>query len=460
MRNIYYAFIDAKTNTTEILNHQSGEIQTIQGIDILSVVNISQPTLIFVNLLYYLSHYKYLGGSCVGENYVKKCQKETVAYEYGNVIFRNISCFTNGNSVGVLSDMFPELPITVAMQHFIMSFSDNPEKVKYTLGYCCKKMFYEEIKKDLWEEKKANKAYYYNLKTYNDMMVANKSGALSYHQSYDEDVLCYDKRSAYASVILNDNHFPIGKMSCIQFEDKNKLESLVKKYLKKDIYFKIVLDYKVKGFSLFYEQESEKTGLERENIIDIMEDNRLDDFFENVTSGRIYKCAKTGYCSKILREAVHEAYIKKESVTGTEKFFLKTILNINIYGKSIQKYDFETKQDLQNHYRGRGDNYLNPEMGLHCQAVLLHEIHKAQRHNVAIYWDTDGIKVKNTPEARKYFKEQNAIILKKNEESGFPCNIGTWKLEAVAKRFVSFGAKRYMIEDENGNVEQIGRAHV
>lgn len=453
MRNIYYAFIDVKTNTTEILNHQSGEIQTIKGIDILNVVNISQPTLIFVNLLYYLSHYKYVGGSCVGENYVKKCQKETVAYEYGNVIFRNIACFTNGNSVGVLSDMFPDLPITVAMQHFIMSFNGNPEKVKYTLGYCCKKMFYDNIKKDLWEEKKANKAYYYDLQTYNDMMVANKAGALSYHQSYEENVLCYDKKSAYASVILNDNHFPIGKMSCIQFADRDKLRTLVKKYLKKDIYFKIVLDYKVEGFSVFYEQESKKTGLERENIIDIMEDNRLDEFFENITSGRIYKCSKTGYCSETLRSAVHDAYIKKESATGTEKFFLKTILNINIYGKSIQKYDFETKFDLQNHYRGRGDNYLNPEMGLHCQAVLFHEIHKAQRHNVAIYWDTDGIKVKNTPEARKYFEEQNAIILKRNEESGFPCNIGTWELEAVAKRFVSFGAKRYMVEDETGNVE-------
>lgn len=453
MRNIYYAFIDAKTNTTEILNHQSGEIQTIKGIDILNVVNISQPTLIFVNLLYYLSHYKYIGGSCVGENYVKKCQKETVSYEYGNVIFRNITCFTNGNSIGVLSDMFPDLPITVAMQHFIMSFNDNPEKVKYTLGYCCKKMFYNDIKKDLWEEKKANKAYYYDLQTYNDMMVANKSGALSYHQSYEEDVLCYDKRSAYASVILNDNHFPIGKMSCVQFDNKDKLRTLVKKYLKKDIYFKIVLDYKVKGFSVFYEHESKKTGLERENIIDIMQDNRLDDFFENVTSGRIYKCSKTGYCSEILRNAVHDAYIKKESATGTEKFFLKTILNINIYGKSIQEYNFETKTDLQNHYRGRGDNYLNPEMGLHCQAVLLHEIHNAQRNSISIYWDTDGIKVKNTPEARKYFEEQNAIILKKNENAGFPCNIGTWKLEAVAKRFVSFGAKRYMVEDENGNVE-------
>lgn len=453
MRNIYYAFIDVETNTTEILNHQSGEIQTIQGIDILSVVNLSQPTLIFVNLLYYLSHYKYLGGFYEGENYIKKYQKETVSYDYGNVKFRNITLFTNGNSLGVLSDMFPNVPITVAMQHFIMSFNDNPENVKHTLGYMVKKMFYDDIKKDLWEEKKANKAYYYNLETYNDMMVANKAGALSYHQSYEENVLCYDKRSAYASVILNDDHFPIGKMSCIQFSDKNKLESLVKKYLKKNVYFKIVLDYKVNGFSIFYEEESEKTGIERENIIDIMEDNRLDEFFENVTSGRIYKCAKTGYCSKILRGAVHEAYIKKESATGTEKFFLKTILNINIYGKSIQKYDFETVKKLQAHYKGRGDNYINPEMGLHCQAVLLHEIHKAQRNNIAIYWDTDGIKVKNNPEARKYFEEQNQIILEKNKKSGFPCSIGTWKLETVAKRFISFGAKRYIVEDENGNVE-------
>ena len=452
MRNVYYVFINPKENTTEILNHKSGEIKTESGIDVLTHINVSQKAIVFTNMLFYIK-IRYPGGESDGEDYVKFGQHETISYEYGNVTFRNIACFTNGQSESVLKDLFPDLPITAAMQHFIMSFNANPEKVKFTLGYNCKKMFYDPIKEKLWNEKKSNKAYYYNMQTYNDMMVANKAGALSYHQAYAEDVLCYDKRSAYASVILNDNHFPIGKMAKIEFDCGDKAKDLVLRYLKEDKYFKIVLDYKVSDFEIFYEEESKKSGLERENILDIAEDGLFDKFFENITCGRIYKCAKTGYCSSVLRKAVHDAYLRKESATGSEKFFLKTILNINIYGKSIQNYDFKDTKELQRHYRGRGDNYINPEMGLHCQAVLQHEIHNAQRNSVPVYWDTDGIKVKDTPEARKYFEDQNNLILKKNEESGFPCNIGTWKLESVAKRFATFGAKRYMFEDENGQFE-------
>lgn len=442
MRDIYYVFICASTNKTEILHND--EIKTVEGIDVLAHVNLSKKSLIFINYLYYIKQ-RYPGGKAVGEDYTKYNQEETVAYEYGNTIFRNIACFLSGQSEMLLKDMYPDVPITIAMRNFIESFNVNPEKVKYTLGYNIKKIFFADIKDHLWEEKKKNKAYYYDVGTYNDMMVANKAGALSDVHIYAEDVLCYDKRSAYASVLVNDDKFPIGQERKIDFDDPEYALSLAKRYIGDGTYFKIVLDYPVEGFEIFYEEEVGKTGLEYENFIDLIEDGKLYEFFSKITNGRLYHCLKTGYLDDVFREYIVNAFENKEKTSGVTKFFEKTKINI-LYGKGIQKYDFKDKYEMQRHYKGRGENYLQPEQSLHCQAVLLHEIHNAIRNNVAIYWDTDGIKVKNTPEARKYFEEQNRIIMQKNKAAGFDSEIGTWKLEAEARRFISFGCKHYIIE--------------
>ena len=445
MRDIYYVFICASTNKTEILHND--EIKTVDGIDVLRHINLSKKSLIFTNYLYYIKQ-RYPGGTAKGEEYTKYGQVETVAYEYGNTLFRNIACFLSGQSEALLNDMFPDVPITVAMREFICSFDKNPEKVEYTLGYMVKKMFYADIKDDLWAEKKKNKAYYYDLDTYNDMMVANKAGALSDVHIYAEDVLCYDKRSAYASVMVNDDKFPIGKERKIEFDDPEYAKHMIMRYVKEGTYCKIVLDYVVDGFEIFYEEKVRKTGIEYDNFLDLIEDGRFYEFFSKIKHGRLYHNLKTGYLPDVFREAIIDAYNKKESTSGVTKFFEKTKINI-LYGKGIQNYDFKDKYEMQKRYRGRGENYLQPEQSLHCQAVLLHELHNAIRNNIAIYWDTDGIKVKNTPEARRYFEEQNNIILAKNRLAGFDSIIGTWKLESEARRFISFGCKHYIIENND-----------
>ena len=449
MRDIYYVFICASTNKTEILHNN--EIKTVDGIDVLTHVNLSKKSLVFINYLYYIKQ-RYPGGTAKGEEYTKYGQTETVAYEYGNTLFRNIACFLSGQSEALLHDMFPDVPITVAMREFIFAFDKNPEKVEYTLGYMVKKMFYADIKDALWEEKKKHKAYYYDLDTYDDMMVANKSGALSDVHIYAEDVLCYDKRSAYASVMVNDDKFPIGKERKIEFDDPEYAKHMIMRYVKNGTYCKIVLDYVVDGFEVFYEKEVGKTGIEYDNFLDLIEDDRFDEFFSKITNGRLYHCLKTGYLADIFRKSIIDAYNKKESTTGVTKFFGKTKINI-LYGKGIQKYNFADKYEMQKHYKGRGENYLQPEQSLHCQAVLLHEIHNAIRNNIAVYWDTDGIKVKNTPEARKYFEEQNRIIMQKNKAAGYDSIIGTWKLEAEASRIITFGCKHYIIETADGSYD-------
>lgn len=449
MGKVYYVYIDVETNTTEILHED--KIITIDGIDIMAHINLSQKTLVFTNFLYYLQK-RYPGGETTGEFYMKYGNKEPLEYVYERTTLRNIACFTSGQTPSLLKEIYPDLPMTKAMEKYILSINEDPTKVKYTLGYHVKKNFYEDIADELWNFKKEHKAYYYDLNTYNDMMVANKAGALSDVHIYEKNVLCFDKRSAYASVMVNDAHFPIGKMKKSCFENPSRAYNIAKRFLKEETYFKIVLDYVVPGFEEYFDEDAKKTGLEYENFLDLQEDGKLDIFFDNIKNGKLYYCMETGRLPYALREKIIQLFNDKEKQTGVQRFFTKTCINI-LYGKGIQEYNFETKQDLQNHYKGRGENYLNPEQSLHCLAVVLHEIHKAIRNNIAIYWDTDGIKVKDTPEAREYFAEQNNIIQHKNLEAGFESDIGTWKLEDEAQEFISFGGKRYIIQDHNGNYD-------
>lgn len=68
---------------------------------------------------------------------------------------------------------------------------------------------------------------------------------------------------------------------------------------------------------------------------------------------------------------------------------------------------------------------------------------------------TDGpqtIKVKDTPEARNYFENQNNIIRQKNIDAGFESEIGTWKLESEDEQFISFGPKQYLQKPQKWRV--------
>lgn len=456
MKDVYYLFIDPKHSTAE-LRYQSTTTE-ISG-NIIQHINLSRPTIVFTNLMSFIKNL-YPGGECTGKGYMKFGIEETLEYKYGQTTFKNIVPLLNGNAETVLKEIYPDLPMTEAMETYILSISKDPTKVKYTLGYHVKKNFYEDIADELWNFKKEHKAYYYDLNTYNDMMVANKAGALSDVHAFAEDVLFFDKKSAYPSVMVNDDKFPIGQMRCTKFNKFNEYtQNKIMDYIQNGKYFKLVVDYIIPGFEEFFDTEANKTGLEYYNFLDIQEDGKLDIFFNNIKDGRLYYCTETGRLPYVFREKLMKRYNEKEQkgLSKTAKFFKKTSLNL-LFGKGIQRYDFKTKQDVQKHYKGRGENYLNPEQALHCHAAVLYEIHKAIRNNISVYWDTDGIKVKDTPEAREYFTEQNNIIQHKNLEAGFESDIGTWKLEDEAQEFISFGGKRYIWQnwDEEYHIKWSG----
>lgn len=451
MKDVYYVYMSPEKRTTEIKYKE--KIKIINSFDIINEINLSRPSVVFINQISYIIN-KYPGGKIEGETYQKHKKTEIMQYTYGQTIFRNIKCFTSGQSVEYLNDIYPNIPLTAAMEKFIIALNPKPDKVRYTLGYYTKRSFYSNIEGYLWEFKKAHKSYYYDLDVYNDMMVANKAGAMSRWNKYAENILCFDIRSAYASVMVNDDHFPIGQTRKLKFKQDTLtyVGKKIKSCLTNQEWFKIVIDGLLEGFEEYYDEEAQKTGLEYNNVLDLIEAKRFKDFWNKITCGIFYYNTETGRLPYELRAKIIQCFDEKESCVGVEKFFKKTEINI-IYGKGIQKYNFKNKWDLQEHYRGKGRNYLNPEQSLHCHAVVSHRIHQAIRNNIAVYWDTDGIKVKDTKQAREYFNKENEIIRQKNIESGFVSEIGTWKLEHEASEFICFGAKRYIMKTTDGNYD-------
>lgn len=435
---VYYIYIDLENGKHEVFN--DGEVITNNNLKILQSINLSQKTWIYINHLRLVTE-MFPGGVAISHGDL------WLEYKYANITFRSFDAMIANNATSCLKEMYGDIPVCMQMCKYIEELG-NPKKLPMTLAAYSKKMFYEPIKDDLWEETKNNKHYTYDIDTYYDMCAANKSGMKKVVKSaeYYEDVLMYDKKSAYPSVMINDNKFPIGKIKrCV-----TDCETALKRCLAKKEWCKVVFD----GFDehlgyLFYDEDTDKTALEYWDLWTYyIINNNMDYIFEKLkTSGRVYTVQKTGYLSKVFRDRIMYMYEEKEKCSGLKRFLVKTMLDM-LYGKGLQKYQFKDKWEMQSHYRGRGDNYMCPEFSNHCAARTRYEMLKAVQSTIQAYFDTDGIKCKNTQSAKEYFEKQNEIILEANRASGYDTNIGTWKYEGTAKKLIVFRTKMYAYETD------------
>ena len=164
---------------------------------------------------------------------------------------------------------------------------------------------------------------------------------------------------------------------------------------------------------------------------------------------RLYFSAKTDYINKLVRDKLVYLYNKKEELPkeSFERYITKTEIEM-IYGKGIQHYDFNEITEIQDHYKGRGCNYLTPEMSNHCIAKVEYDMYKAIYNTNNEYFDTDGIKVENTKESIDYFNSENEKIMMMNKKAGYDTDIGTWKFEGKADRMLIFTPKIYIFESD------------
>ena len=452
MAKVYCAYVDLENKTTEIFH--DGEITTINGCRVCDVINMSTNTICFVPSVKVMMKI-YPGGEWDGSEYYKNNDSDILSYKYGKCEFRSFGSLICMQTPSTLCDIYQGSPVSVAMYKYLCDI-DSPEKIKYPLAYYAKKKFYGDIADELWRERSQKKKYYWDEQTYWDMMASVKGGALSdYRAKYVEDVLLYDIRSAYASVLVNDDKFPVGKIVKIDCSNKEYCFVKIKKFLRSGTWFKIVFDGRCDAFARWYDKRADKTGIEYYNYktIDmICQTEKLFDYLRTVPF-RLYYTKETGYVNKLVRDKIVDLYNQKESQDhGTfDRYITKTQIEM-IYGKGIQHYDFEDIFDIQDHYRGRGDNYLTPEMSNHCLAKVEYEIYRATANTTSEYFDTDGIKVRNEQRAIDYFNSENEKIMKSNKDAGYDTNIGTWKFEGNAQRMLIFTPKIYIYEI-NGEIE-------
>lgn len=450
MMNVYYCYYTPNNNDrigkTEILH--DGEITTIDGLRILDVVNLSRNSVVYTNYLSFIADV-YTGGEWRGDNYHRFNRKFPLEYHYDKVTFRSINALLGGNGEDVLAKLYPDMPMPIAMREYLLKLA--PEgKAQYTLAYYAKRDFYEPIKDELWEITKKNKNYYYDIEIYNDLRCGNKAGLLTKGSIYAENVAKRDIKSAYPAVLVTDDKFPIGYVSKSVVKSKS-IRSRINILINKGEWFKIVFSQKIDEFTDFFDEEYNKTALEYYDILDCIEEGIIQDLYNNIdVDVMLYTTQKTDYLPKVFRDRMIELFNMKELLEkdSVEYYFTKTKINL-IYGKGMQNYDFETIYDVQEHYKGRGDNYLKPEMSLHCTAKIRYEMNKAIRaigKNNDYYHDTDGLAFNNTPENQAYFDNENVKILDNLEKAGYSrkLKLGIWADEGEFDELLVVGSKQYI----------------
>lgn len=448
--NVYYCYYTPNNNDkigkTEILH--DGELTTIDGIRILDVVNLSKTSIVYTNYLSFIADC-YTGGEWRGDNYHRFNKKFPLEYHYDKVTFRSINALLGGNGEDVLYKLYPDMPMPIAMREYLLQLA--PEgKAQYTLAYYAKRDFYEPIKDELWDIAKKNKNYYYSKEVYDDLICGNKTGLLTKGSIYAENVAKRDIKSAYPSVLVTDDKFPVGYVSGSKVKSKY-LKTRINRLMRNGKWFKIVFAQKIDEFTEFFDKDYNKTALEYYDVLDCEEAGTLQDLFNSIdVDVTLYTTQKTDYLPKVFRDRMVELFNQKELLEkdSIEYYFTKTKINL-IYGKGMQAYDFETIYDIQDHYRGRGDNYLKPEMSLHCTAKIRYEMNKAIRaigKNDDYYHDTDGLAFNNTEENQAYFENENVKILENIEKAGYSrdLKLGIWADEGVFDEILVVGSKQYI----------------
>lgn len=380
--------------------------------------------------------------------------------ESDHFVFRNFNILFNRRTEKV-AEMFPHMALSRSMSEYIKSFDLPLSQIRFSLAYITKKIFYKDIKAELWEYARENHLILKNPDYYADMQAGSQGGALSMFKPEDLQkifygVLSFDKKTAYPSYFVKDKYFPIGKIVKINLMPHKRIEQ-IRYRLAAGKWIKVVIEpeEEIEELRNFRSPKKRLYGLEFWDFA-ILEKCGID-FYKILEKYpfRLYISEKTGYMPECFRRKIIELYNLKNAErckSSPKRFLYKTQLDM-LYGKGLQKYDFKTRRDLFKKYVLRGDNFLQPQMSMHVVAAMRHEMMLVVGHFGAdcISFDTDGAKIVGDPgEIAEFFEKMNGYIMIKNEEAGFPSDIGIWDFEYEAERYIQFAPKvyAYQVVDE------------
>lgn len=370
-------------------------------------------------------------------------------------LFRNFNFIANSRPEALCKFFNTENPVE-AMAAFVIKISSGKEyRSRWTLANITKKAFFGNIRGELWEEMKKEQVLFHAATHYRDMFAGSKSGALlkfrgTEHRHIIRDVESYDKKSAYPSVLVNDDKFPLSRPIRVV---TGKADALINAIREKH-WFKIVLrtDRTVPELIPFQDSDNPQLyGIEYYDFF-LMRDVLsipLRRFVEilNGAEWSLYTAKHTGYLADCFRRKIASAFLIKNAISDKSNFYrftLKTQLDM-INGKALQDKHFRTLRQINKYYTGRGENYLMPQHAMHSIAAVRYELMRAVKMlgSSCIAYDTDGIKSTRSG----IFDALNEEIRIKNERAGFPkSEIGFWMHEWTAERFLQLCTKSYIYD--------------
>lgn len=379
----------------------------------------------------------------------------------GGFLFRNFNFIANSRPEP-LCDFFGVKNPVQAMALFCEKLAGERKlySLRWTLAYITKKAFYHDIAPELWEEMKKEQIFFHSLTHYRDMFAGNKAGALLRFDDPDcsfrrirEHISSFDKKSAYPSVFVNDDIFPLSRPIRVM---KGKADALINAIQSRH-WFKIVIRRKDPEPELLPFQDPDEPDLYGIEYYDFLllrdvlgvSARRFSELL-NSSKWSLYVCKHTGYLAAAFRQRIAEYYVQKEAIKDKKNFYrftLKTQLDM-MFGKAIQRKDFRSVKEVNKHYTGRGDNYLLPQHSMHAIAAVRCELMRAVKlcGDSCIAYDTDAAKVEGDG---RIFKALNEEIRMKNERAGYPLlNIGYWMHEWTSERFLQLCTKSYFYELE------------
>lgn len=316
-----------------------------------------------------------------------------------------------------------------------------------------------------------------------------------------EKVSSIDFTSSYPAVMLTEK-FPMGKGIKVKVKSVKDFNNLLNKYC-------LLFDVRFTNLQCIYENEnyiSESKCFTLQNPIinngrvysaDTLATTITDvDFkilkqiyrWDDMEIGNCYKFYK-GYLPKPIIQSIVELYQKKtelKGVKGSEVEYLlsKGMLN-STYGMTVTDivrdkitYNNDWGLELVNPdeaietYNKSVGRFLYYAWGVWVTAYARQNLWSGilSIGNDYIYSDTDSIKLTNYDEHLPYIKWYNNMVIDKlkimcnhynidfellqpKTIQGVPKLIGVWDFDGYYKRFKTLGAKRYLVQYDDGNFE-------
>lgn len=154
-----------------------------------------------------------------------------------------------------------------------------------------------------------------------------------------------------------------------------------------------------------------------------------------------------------LREVESKKIDKQNGFKSLNTTILKSMREL-LYGKPMTYNEKKAKYDT---------SYLKAVHSNHCCSVVRYKMAEFEALAMiksgqkSIYYDTDSHKFQRTSELVRFVETYNKEIMKRNEQSGFPCDVGTFKLEGIYEEFMLFAPKCYAYtEDRKLNITCAG----